>query len=218
MDGERARTAASRATGARSMRSSRSRAMAAPRSPSSCSGGPMRCRSASPHGADPRSCGRAPIVILRELRSGRGFPTRCTVGGMTIEAAARIAPDVLWFQLYRFGGDGHRVGFDLVRRDGSARWWSRHPAPGRRREGGVSQRRRHSCRIMAAARSRRCRPWVSQVGSRATVLMDSGIRYGVDAGGALALGAATTPRAVEVRHPGALGFCAVPTTSLCFAH
>jgi (S)-mandelate dehydrogenase len=39
-----------------------------------------------------------------------------TVGGMTIEAAARIAPDVLWFQLYRFAGDGHCVGFDLVRR------------------------------------------------------------------------------------------------------
>ena len=39
-----------------------------------------------------------------------------TVGGMTIEAAAEIAPDVLWFQLYRFAGDGHRVGLDLVRR------------------------------------------------------------------------------------------------------
>src|SRR5215471_17553411 len=39
-----------------------------------------------------------------------------TVGGMTIEAAAEIAPDVLWFQLYRFPDDGHRIGFDLVRR------------------------------------------------------------------------------------------------------
>jgi len=39
-----------------------------------------------------------------------------TVGGMTIEDAAAIAPDVLWFQLYRFAGDGHAVGFDLVRR------------------------------------------------------------------------------------------------------
>ena len=39
-----------------------------------------------------------------------------TVGGMTIEAAAEIAPDVLWFQLYRLPDDGHRVGFDLVRR------------------------------------------------------------------------------------------------------
>jgi (S)-mandelate dehydrogenase len=39
-----------------------------------------------------------------------------TVGGMTIEAAAKIAPDVLWFQLYRFPDDRHRVGFDLTRR------------------------------------------------------------------------------------------------------
>jgi (S)-mandelate dehydrogenase len=39
-----------------------------------------------------------------------------TVGSMTIEAAAKIAPDVLWFQLCRFAADGHRVGFDLVRR------------------------------------------------------------------------------------------------------
>jgi len=39
-----------------------------------------------------------------------------SVGGMTIEAAAKLAPDVLWFQLYRFAGDGHAVGFDLARR------------------------------------------------------------------------------------------------------
>jgi (S)-mandelate dehydrogenase len=39
-----------------------------------------------------------------------------TVGGITIEDAAKVAPDVLWFQLYRFPGDGHAVGFDLVRR------------------------------------------------------------------------------------------------------
>ena len=39
-----------------------------------------------------------------------------TVGGLTIETAAEIAPDVLWFQLYRFADDGHRVGFDLARR------------------------------------------------------------------------------------------------------
>ena len=39
-----------------------------------------------------------------------------SVGGMTIEAAAKLAPDVLWFQLYRFADDGHAVGFDLARR------------------------------------------------------------------------------------------------------
>ncbi len=43
-----------------------------------------------------------------------------TVGGMTIEAAAAIAPDVLWFQLYRFPRDGHATGFDLARRAAEA--------------------------------------------------------------------------------------------------
>lgn len=43
-----------------------------------------------------------------------------TVGGMTIEAAAAIAPDVLWFQLYRFPDEAHRVGFDLVSRADAA--------------------------------------------------------------------------------------------------
>jgi (S)-mandelate dehydrogenase len=39
-----------------------------------------------------------------------------TVGGITVERAAEIAPEVLWFQLYRFAKDDHAVGFDLVRR------------------------------------------------------------------------------------------------------
>jgi (S)-mandelate dehydrogenase len=39
-----------------------------------------------------------------------------TVGGLTLEAAAEVAPDVLWFQLYRLADDDHAVGFDLVRR------------------------------------------------------------------------------------------------------
>jgi L-lactate dehydrogenase (cytochrome) len=38
------------------------------------------------------------------------------VGGMTVERAAEIAPDVLWFQLYRCARDGHKIGFDLVKR------------------------------------------------------------------------------------------------------
>jgi len=38
------------------------------------------------------------------------------VGGMTVERAAEIAPDVLWFQLYRFWRNGHAIGFDLVKR------------------------------------------------------------------------------------------------------
>jgi len=43
-----------------------------------------------------------------------------TVGGITIERAAEIAPDVFWFQLYRFAKDEHRVGFDLVKRADAA--------------------------------------------------------------------------------------------------
>jgi len=43
-----------------------------------------------------------------------------TVGGLTIEDAAKIAPDVLWFQLYRLPKDDHAVGFDLVRRADAA--------------------------------------------------------------------------------------------------
>jgi L-lactate dehydrogenase (cytochrome) len=43
-----------------------------------------------------------------------------TVGGTTIERAAKIAPDVLWFQLYRLARNDHAVGFDLVRRADAA--------------------------------------------------------------------------------------------------
>jgi len=39
-----------------------------------------------------------------------------TVGGITIEEAAKLAPDVLWFQLYRLARNDHALGFDLVRR------------------------------------------------------------------------------------------------------
>src|SRR5262245_58383909 len=39
-----------------------------------------------------------------------------TVGGLAIEDAAKVAGDVLWFQLYRLARNDHRFGFDLVRR------------------------------------------------------------------------------------------------------
>ena len=35
---------------------------------------------------------------------------------MTVEHAAEIAPDVLWFQLYRCSRNEHAIGFDLLRR------------------------------------------------------------------------------------------------------
>ena len=42
--------------------------------------------------------------------------TLSAVGGMTIEEAATVAPDVLWFQLPRLPRDNHKIGFDMVRR------------------------------------------------------------------------------------------------------
>jgi (S)-mandelate dehydrogenase len=42
------------------------------------------------------------------------------VGGMTVERAAEVAPDVLWFQLYRCSRNEHAIGFDLVRRADAA--------------------------------------------------------------------------------------------------
>jgi (S)-mandelate dehydrogenase len=38
------------------------------------------------------------------------------MSGITLEEAAKIAPDVLWFQLYRFSRNNHKIGLDLVRR------------------------------------------------------------------------------------------------------
>src|SRR5271166_6900169 len=42
--------------------------------------------------------------------------TLALAGGMTVERAAEIAPDVLWFQLYRCSRNEHAIGYDLVRR------------------------------------------------------------------------------------------------------
>ena len=37
------------------------------------------------------------------------------LSGITVEEAAQIAPDVLWFQLYRFSRNDHQIGLDLTR-------------------------------------------------------------------------------------------------------
>jgi L-lactate dehydrogenase (cytochrome) len=42
--------------------------------------------------------------------------TAGTVSGVTLEELAKLAPDVVWFQLYRLAKDDHKVGIDLVRR------------------------------------------------------------------------------------------------------
>lgn len=42
------------------------------------------------------------------------------LSAITIEEAAKIAPDVLWLQLYRFAKNGHKIGMDLVKRAAAA--------------------------------------------------------------------------------------------------
>lgn len=54
--------------------------------------------------------------LARAAQAARVPYTLGVAGGMTVERAAELAPDVLWFQLYRFAKDDHAVGFDLVRR------------------------------------------------------------------------------------------------------
>jgi L-lactate dehydrogenase (cytochrome) len=41
-------------------------------------------------------------------------------GGATIEEIAKIAPDVMWLQMYRFAKNDHAIGFDLIRRADAA--------------------------------------------------------------------------------------------------
>jgi (S)-mandelate dehydrogenase len=42
------------------------------------------------------------------------------LSGITLDTAARLAPDVLWFQLYRFARNDHAIGLDLVKRADAA--------------------------------------------------------------------------------------------------
>lgn len=58
----------------------------------------------------------AEIQLARAAQRARIPYTAGTVGGVSIERLAKIAPDVLWFQLYRLPANDHAVGFDLVRR------------------------------------------------------------------------------------------------------
>jgi (S)-mandelate dehydrogenase len=55
-------------------------------------------------------------ALARAAQRARVPYTLGTVGGITIEEAAKLAPDVLWFQLYRLARNEHALGLDLVRR------------------------------------------------------------------------------------------------------
>ena len=58
--------------------------------------------------------------LARAAQRARIPYTLGTPGGATIEEIAAIAPDVFWFQLYRFANNDHAIGFDLVRRAAAA--------------------------------------------------------------------------------------------------
>jgi L-lactate dehydrogenase (cytochrome) len=58
----------------------------------------------------------ADIHLARAAQHARIPYTLGTAGGATIEQIAEVAPDVFWFQLYRFANNGHAIGIDLVRR------------------------------------------------------------------------------------------------------
>ena len=54
--------------------------------------------------------------LARAAQRARIPYTAGTVSGIALEEAAKLAPDVIWFQLYRLPRDDHRIGFDLLRR------------------------------------------------------------------------------------------------------
>ena len=94
----------------------------------------------APPAAETRIFGRsysAPLGIAPVGGPGTAFPgaetymataaqaarvpyTLGVLSGIDVEQAAQIAPDVLWFQLYRFPSDNHRIGLDLARRAAAA--------------------------------------------------------------------------------------------------
>ncbi|MDT3686603.1 MAG: alpha-hydroxy acid oxidase [Pseudorhodoplanes sp.] len=54
--------------------------------------------------------------LARAAQKSRIPYTAGTVGGVALEELAALAPDVIWFQLYRFPANDHAVGIDLVKR------------------------------------------------------------------------------------------------------
>jgi L-lactate dehydrogenase (cytochrome) len=62
----------------------------------------------------------AEIFLAREAQRRRVPYILATPANASIERIAEIAPDVFWFQLYRFPYDDHAITFDLVRRAAAA--------------------------------------------------------------------------------------------------
>ena len=58
----------------------------------------------------------ADLAMARAAQKARVPYTLGLVGGATIEEAARAAPDVFWFQLYRCAKNDHDLGFKIMKR------------------------------------------------------------------------------------------------------
>lgn len=60
-------------------------------------------------------------IYLAKACQAAGVPyTLGLLSGISVEEAGKLAPDVLWFQLYRFARNDHAIGFDLVKRADAA--------------------------------------------------------------------------------------------------
>ena len=59
-------------------------------------------------------------LLAKAAQRARVPYTLGVAGGATIEEIADIAPDVMWLQMYRFAGNDHAIGFDLMRRADAA--------------------------------------------------------------------------------------------------
>ena len=75
--------------------------------------GGIPVRSADRLNVSPRA--HMPLIIAGpDVEPGRRI-VAAVLSGITLEEAAKIAPDVLWLQLYRFHRDDHRIGNSALR-------------------------------------------------------------------------------------------------------
>lgn len=74
----------------------------------------------SPIGGPGTAFPGAETYLAKAAQAARVPYTLGVLSGIDVERAAQIAPDVLWFQLYRFHREGHRIGLDLARRAAAA--------------------------------------------------------------------------------------------------
>ena len=58
----------------------------------------------------------AETYLAKAAQAARVPYTLGVLSAITLERAAKLAPDVLWLQIYRFARNEHKIGLDLVRR------------------------------------------------------------------------------------------------------